>query len=86
MTARRGPTISSWSAAATPAPASSPCPIVRVANVKEAAAHAVQLGGRIAVAPSDAEGQGWRAVVVDPAGVHLGLLELPADAAAAKAP
>ncbi|HVU17832.1 MAG TPA: VOC family protein [Candidatus Didemnitutus sp.] len=51
---------------------------VRVANVKEATEKAVKLGGRVAVAPDDSQGQGWRAVVVDPAGVHIGLLELPA--------
>ena len=48
---------------------------VRVANVKETAAKAVALGGRIAVAPSDTPDQYWRAVIVDPSGAHLGVVQ-----------
>lgn len=49
---------------------------VRVANVRETASRAVSLGGRIAVAPSDNPVDAWRAVIVDPNGAHLGLLQL----------
>jgi uncharacterized protein len=49
---------------------------VRVANVRETVAKAVALGGRVAVAPSDTPDQYWRAVIVDPSGVHLGIVQL----------
>ncbi|MFI5356805.1 MAG: VOC family protein [Opitutales bacterium] len=49
---------------------------VRVADVKAAAAKAVQLGGRVLVPPGDTPTQYWRAVVADPAGAVIGLVQL----------
>lgn len=49
---------------------------VRVTDVKEAAAKAVRLGGRIIVAPSDAPTEYWRAVIADPVGEVIGLVQL----------
>jgi predicted enzyme related to lactoylglutathione lyase len=49
---------------------------VRVENVKEAVAKAVALGGRVIVAPSDSPTEHWRAVIADPTGAHIGLVEL----------
>ena len=56
---------------------------VRVASVKDAAAKAVALGGRVLVPPTDAPSEYWRAIIADPTGAPLGLVEL-GDAAAAK--
>jgi len=49
---------------------------VRVADVKAAAAKATALGGRVLVAPSDAPSEFWRAVIVDPTGAVIGLVQL----------
>ena len=49
---------------------------VRVADVKAAAAKAVSLGGRVLVAPSDLPTEYWRAVVADPTGAVIGLVQL----------
>jgi len=49
---------------------------VRVADVKAAAAKAISLGGRVLVAPSDAPTEYWRAVVADPTGAVIGLVQL----------
>jgi uncharacterized protein len=49
---------------------------VRVADVKAAAAKATQLGGRVLVAPSDAPADYWRAVIIDPTGAVIGLVQL----------
>ncbi|HVU17417.1 MAG TPA: VOC family protein [Candidatus Didemnitutus sp.] len=49
---------------------------VRVADVKAAAAKAVQLGGRVLVPPGDTPTEFWRAIIADPSGAHLGLVEL----------
>jgi len=49
---------------------------VRVANVKETVARAVSLGGRVLVPPSDAPTEYWRAVIADPAGAYVGVVEL----------
>jgi predicted enzyme related to lactoylglutathione lyase len=49
---------------------------VRVADVKTAVAKAVSLGGRVLVAPSDAPTEFWRAVIVDPTGAVIGLVQL----------
>ncbi len=59
---------------------------VRVANVKETVAKAVTLGGRVAVAPSDTPDQYWRAVIVDPSGAHLGVVEIEAPASGKEQP
>jgi predicted enzyme related to lactoylglutathione lyase len=56
---------------------------VRVASVKDTAAKAVALGGRVLVAPSDAPTEYWRAVIADPTGAPLGVVEL-GDAAQGK--
>jgi predicted enzyme related to lactoylglutathione lyase len=49
---------------------------VRVADVKAAAAKAVSLGGRVLVAPSDVPTEYWRAVIADPTGAVIGLVQL----------
>jgi predicted enzyme related to lactoylglutathione lyase len=49
---------------------------VRVADVKTAVAKAISLGGRVLVAPSDAPTEHWRAVIVDPTGAVIGLVQL----------
>jgi hypothetical protein len=49
---------------------------VRVADVKAAAAKAISLGGRVLVAPSDAPTDYWRAVIADPTGAVIGLVQL----------
>ena len=49
---------------------------VRVANVKETVARAVALGGRVLVAPSDTPTNYWRAVLADPAGTPIGVVQL----------
>ena len=49
---------------------------VRVADVKAAAAKAISLGGRVLVAPSDAPTEHWRAVIADPTGAVIGLVQL----------
>jgi predicted enzyme related to lactoylglutathione lyase len=49
---------------------------VRVADVKAAAANAISLGGRVLVAPSDAPTEYWRAVIADPTGAVIGLVQL----------
>lgn len=49
---------------------------VRVADVKAAAAKAISLGGRVLVAPSDAQTEYWRAVIADPMGAVIGLVQL----------
>ena len=59
---------------------------VRVADVKAAAAKATSLGGRILVAPSDAPTAYWRAVIADPTGAVIGLVQLQQSAKPAEAP
>jgi predicted enzyme related to lactoylglutathione lyase len=49
---------------------------IKVADVKAAAAKAVSLGGSILVAPSDIPTEYWRAVVADPTGAVIGLVQL----------
>jgi uncharacterized protein len=49
---------------------------VRVADVKASAAKAISLGGRVLVAPSDAPTEYWRAVIADPTGAVIGLVQL----------
>jgi predicted enzyme related to lactoylglutathione lyase len=49
---------------------------VRVDNVKETVALALKLGGRVLAAPSDTPTEYWRAVIADPAGGHIGVVEL----------
>ena len=49
---------------------------VRVADVKAAAAKAISLGGRVLVAPSDTPTEYWRAVIADPTGAVIGLVQL----------
>ena len=54
--------------------------LVRVADVKAAAAKAVSLGGRVLVAPSDAPTEYWRAVIADPTGAVIGLVQVQESA------
>jgi len=56
---------------------------VRVPNVKDAVIQATVLGGRILVAPTAAPTEYWRAVIADPSGAPIGLVELE-DSAPAK--
>ena len=56
---------------------------VRVENVKEAAAKAVSLGGRVLVPPSDDASESWRAILADPTGAPFGVVQLE-DAPKAK--
>ncbi len=49
---------------------------VRVQNVKDAAVRAVALGGRVLVAPADEPKEYWRAIVADPTGSPIGLVQL----------
>jgi predicted enzyme related to lactoylglutathione lyase len=49
---------------------------VRVSDVRETAAKAVSLGGRVIVAPADKPTQFWRAVIADPTGARIGIIEL----------
>ncbi len=49
---------------------------VRVADVKAAAAKATSLGGRVLLPPSDTPTEYWRAVVADPTGGIIGLVQL----------
>ncbi len=49
---------------------------IRVADVKAVAAKVTSLGGRVLVAPSDAPTEYWRAVVADPTGAVIGLVQL----------
>ncbi len=49
---------------------------VRVASVKDTVARAVSLGGRVLVPPSDAPTEYWRAIIADPTGAHIGVVEL----------
>ncbi len=50
---------------------------VRVDDVKAAAAKAKSLGGRVLVPPRDAPTEYWRAVIADPTGGVIGLVQLP---------
>jgi predicted enzyme related to lactoylglutathione lyase len=59
---------------------------VRVADVRAAAAKAVALGGKVLVPPGDAETEYWRAIVADPAGAPIGLVQLEEPAAAPQKP
>jgi hypothetical protein len=59
---------------------------VRVASVKETVARAVSLGGRVIVAPSDAPAEYWRAVIADPAGARLGVVEIEDTSATKEQP
>jgi hypothetical protein len=49
---------------------------VRVADVKAAAAKAASIGGRVLVAPSEAPTGYWRAVIADPTGAVIGLVQI----------
>ena len=49
---------------------------IRVADVKASAAKVISLGGRVLVAPSDAPTEHWRAVIADPTGTVIGLVQL----------
>jgi hypothetical protein len=55
---------------------------VRVANVRETVARVVALGGRVVVTPTDEPTKYWRAIVADPDGGHLGLVQLDAPTGA----
>lgn len=49
---------------------------VRVASVKDSSAKAVSLGGRVLVPASDDPSEYWRAIVADPSGAPIGIVEL----------
>jgi len=44
--------------------------------VKAASANAISLGGRVLVAPGDCPTEYWRAVIADPTGAVIGLVQL----------
>jgi uncharacterized protein len=48
----------------------------KVADVKASAAKAISLGGRVLIAPSDVPTEYWRAVIADPTGAVIGLVQL----------
>ncbi|MGH7996324.1 MAG: VOC family protein [Opitutaceae bacterium] len=50
--------------------------LVRVADVKASAAKAASLGGRVLIAPGSTPTEYWRAVVADPTGAVIGLVQL----------
>lgn len=53
---------------------------VRVADIRKTVARVAALGGRVVVPPSNAAADHWRAVITDPTGGRLGLVELdPAE-------
>ena len=54
-------------------------PCLRVASARDASARAVQLGGKLVVAPDEAYRQGKVALVLDPAGAPLVLQEWAAN-------
>jgi len=58
---------------------------VRVASVKDAVAQAVSLGGRVLVPPTDAPAEYWRAIVADPTGAAIGLVQVEEEPAPDKA-
>jgi uncharacterized protein len=49
---------------------------VRVASVKDTIAKAVSMGGRVLVPPSDTPTEYWRAIIADPAGAHIGVVQI----------
>jgi predicted enzyme related to lactoylglutathione lyase len=49
---------------------------VRVTDVKASVAQAVQLGGKVLVPPGDEPARYWRAVIADPTGAVIGLVQL----------
>ncbi|HTX52254.1 MAG TPA: VOC family protein [Candidatus Baltobacteraceae bacterium] len=59
---------------------------VRVVDVKAAAAQAIRLGGRVLVPPSDTPTEYWRAVIADPTGAVLGVVQLQAPGQAKEQP
>jgi predicted enzyme related to lactoylglutathione lyase len=59
---------------------------VRVADVQGAAARAVLLGGRVLVPPSPAPSEYWRAIIADPTGAVLGLVQLEEPGLASERP
>jgi uncharacterized protein len=52
--------------------------LIRVPDVKATVAKVGALGGRVLVPPSDAPAEYWRAVIADPTGAVLGLVQLQA--------
>lgn len=59
---------------------------VRVRDVKATAELAVKLGGRVIVPPSDTPSEYWRAVIEDPSGSRIGVVELENPRAEGKQP
>jgi predicted enzyme related to lactoylglutathione lyase len=59
---------------------------VRVAHIKDTVALAVSLGGRVVVPPGTGSTGNWRAVIADPTGAHLGVVELDEPAPEKKQP
>jgi predicted enzyme related to lactoylglutathione lyase len=56
-------------------------PFVRVTNLPESLAHAKELGGKIIIEPAPERFQGKVAVIADPSGAAIGLLEWSHDLA-----
>ena len=59
---------------------------VRVASVKDTIARVVALGGRVLLAPSSESTEYWKAIIADPAGAVLGIVQLETPAPAKEQP
>jgi predicted enzyme related to lactoylglutathione lyase len=57
---------------------------VRVASVNDTVAQAVRLGGKVLVGPSDTLTEYWRAIIADPAGAAIGVVQIGRDSSAPK--
>ena len=59
---------------------------VRVANVRDTAARVAALGGRVLVAPGGEPAHYWKAIVADPAGAAIGVVQLDLSAGTKEKP
>jgi predicted enzyme related to lactoylglutathione lyase len=59
---------------------------VRVQSVKDTVARVAELGGRVLLAPSGKETEYLKAIIADPAGAPIGIVQLEADAPAKEQP
>lgn len=59
---------------------------VRVRDVKDAVARATSLGGRVLVPPSASPAEYWRAVITDPTGAHVGVVQFEDSSPTPKQP
>lgn len=59
---------------------------VRVASVKDTVARVAALGGRVLLAPGDEPAQYWKAIIADPTGAAVGVVQLTEPPAAKERP